>query len=184
MNVSGRCATSGMTSETLRRAHRQTAFGFFVWKIRCLVNRSWCWGIVTNKVMGNQVCALNPSAWWGSSQIYYFILFCRRGHKDQPTLGGYWAEFAPVTKWPKDISGRIGVEKPVLGLVSWKLRNGEVSVSVQFDKTEVGGAGGRVEQGWDWKENSSQTIMRLVWGHRMLTKSLSLPPTWYEYTQN
>lgn len=96
-------------------------------------NRDWCWGIVTGKVMGNQVCALGPQP--GEAPLLFLA-----GEKTRwAYVRGKPSRVPPATRWPRDISGRIGVEKPVLGLVSWKLGDGEVSVSVQFDN------------GWGWR---------------------------------
>lgn len=113
-------------------------------------NQGWCWRIVTSKVMGNQVCAL------GSQPGEVPLLFFCSGENKTSLRKWETNQFPPATRWPRDISGRIGVEKTVFGLVSWKLGDGEVSVSVVFDNAEVGGAGGGVKAGL--KKNSSQTI--------------------------
>lgn len=84
------------------------------------------------------------SALWGASAVS-----CWGENKTSPRKGKADQSFPPATRWPRDISGRIGVEKTVFGPVSWKLGDGEVSVSVLFDN----GWGWR---GWRWGQGGAK----------------------------
>jgi len=140
------------------------------WGICCLGIRAGAEGLWQGKVMGSQVCALGPQP--GEAPLLFLA-----GEKTKPAyVRGKPSRVYPCYKMTQrhisqNRSGNAGLGPCQLKARRW----GSVSVSsvwqrLRFEGLEVGR-----------RENSSQTILRLVWGHWMLTKSpsstTSLPPT-------
>lgn len=122
-----------------------------------------------------------PWAWWGSSPFT-----CYRENKTSQRKRGNQPEFPPrphhhlppLQDDPETYQAEYKWKSQswALSAESWEM--GKCQCQFSLTMAEVGGAGGGAWVGL--KENSSQTILRLVWGHWMLTKSLSsfpsLPP--------